>query len=176
MKQSNARVSGRLAADSKHGVRQQRKPCHRSSDLFLVRPSHCYSTNAATTGWCVIYTHLNDLIKLKLNFNSNSCCSAIRISHKWNIHSLSGVLFLNITLAVLLRRLGTVTYVTVVEFWVLVFFLFYFTYFLLYFFYIFPIYNVQSKLQRSDVVCELLFLLSYSTGRTYVMLSATCWR
>ena len=49
MKQSNARVSSRSAADSKHGVRQQRKPCHQSSDSFLVRPSHRYSTNAATT-------------------------------------------------------------------------------------------------------------------------------
>jgi len=49
MKQSNARVSSWSAADSKHGVRQQRKPCHQSSDSFLVRPSHSYSTNAATT-------------------------------------------------------------------------------------------------------------------------------
>jgi len=45
MKQSNARVSSRSAADSKHGVRQQRKPCHQSSDSFLVRPSHSYSTS-----------------------------------------------------------------------------------------------------------------------------------
>jgi len=49
MKQSNARVSSRSAASSKHGVRQQRKPCHQSSDSFLVRPSHSYSMNAATT-------------------------------------------------------------------------------------------------------------------------------
>ena len=50
MKQSNARVSSRSAADSKHEVRQQRMPCDQSSDSFLVRPSHSYSTNAATTG------------------------------------------------------------------------------------------------------------------------------
>ena len=49
MKQSNARVLSRSAADSKHRVRQQRKPCYQSSDSFLVRPSHSYSTNAATT-------------------------------------------------------------------------------------------------------------------------------
>ena len=49
MKQSNARVSSQSAADSKHGVWQQRKPCHQSSDSFLVRPSHSYSMNAATT-------------------------------------------------------------------------------------------------------------------------------
>ena len=36
MKQSNAIVSSRSAADFKHGVRQQRKPCHQSSDSFLV--------------------------------------------------------------------------------------------------------------------------------------------
>ena len=48
MKQSNATVSSRSAADSKHGVRQQRKPCQQSSDSFLVRPSHSYSTNAET--------------------------------------------------------------------------------------------------------------------------------
>jgi len=30
MKQSNARISSRSAADSKHGVRQQRKPCRQS--------------------------------------------------------------------------------------------------------------------------------------------------
>jgi len=33
----------------RHGVRQQKKPCHQSSDSFLVRPSHSYSTNAVTT-------------------------------------------------------------------------------------------------------------------------------
>jgi len=49
MKQLNVRVSSLSAADSKHAVRQQRKPCHQSSDSFLVRPSHSYSTNAATT-------------------------------------------------------------------------------------------------------------------------------
>ena len=42
-------MSSRSAADSKHWVRQQRKPCHQSSDSFSVRPSHSYSTNAATT-------------------------------------------------------------------------------------------------------------------------------
>jgi len=40
MKQSNARISSRSAADLKHGVRQQRKPCHLSCS---------YSTNAVTT-------------------------------------------------------------------------------------------------------------------------------
>jgi len=56
MKQSNATVSSRSAADSKHGVRQQRKPCQQSSDSFLVRPSHSYSTNAVWElpgGWVV---------------------------------------------------------------------------------------------------------------------------
>jgi len=47
MKQSNARVSSRSAADSKHGVRRQRKLCHQSSDSFLVRPSRSYLMNAA---------------------------------------------------------------------------------------------------------------------------------
>ena len=49
MKQSNTRVSSRSAADSNHWVRQQRKPCHQSSDSFLVRSRHSYSPNAATT-------------------------------------------------------------------------------------------------------------------------------
>jgi len=43
------RKSFKSVADSKHGVRQQRKPCHQSSDSFLVRPSHSFSTNAAIT-------------------------------------------------------------------------------------------------------------------------------
>ena len=31
--------------------------------------------------------------------------------------------------------------------------------------------NALSQLQRSEVICELLFLLLYSTGRTVIMLS-----
>ena len=49
MMQLNARVSSQLAADSMHAVRQQRKPCHQSSDSFVVRPRHSYTMNAVTT-------------------------------------------------------------------------------------------------------------------------------
>ena len=34
--------------------------------------------------------------------------------------------------------------------------------------------NVRSQWQRSGVICKQLRLLSYSTGKTYIMLTATC--
>ena len=41
MKQSNTWVSTRSAADSKHGVQQQRKPCHQSSDSCVMFMMFC---------------------------------------------------------------------------------------------------------------------------------------
>jgi len=37
------------AAHFKHWVLQQWKPCHQSSDSFLVRPGHSYLMNATMT-------------------------------------------------------------------------------------------------------------------------------
>ena len=66
----------------KHGVWQQRKPCHQSSDSFLVWPSYCYSMNAATTvnEFCglfllciLIYYQTSTVDEFRNTINSSVC-------------------------------------------------------------------------------------------------------